>query len=645
MNSLREFLGYFPRLFTLPRSRDHETVIDAIEATVRDGGLRAVAMPRGSGKTTIVDVAVLWAALGGRHKSVMVVAATKPAALDRVAASKSELENNELLAEDFPEVCLPIRALEGIAQRSKGQTYRGERTHIVWHKNRIVLPTIPGSPASGVVIQAAGLVGAIRGANYKRPDGSSARPTLAVIDDPQTRASAKSLTQSHDRERILQADILYLPGPGQKIAAVMPCTVVVPGDLADRMLNRTTKSEWQGIRTRMLIEFPGGGAQPQTDSPAMKLWEKYSNIRREEMIADGDGSQATEFYRANQAAMDAGAIVSWPERFNPDEISAIQHAMNLYFADAAAFWSEYQNEPKANDQGEADEDVLTPAQIVLKIHAEPRNESPIECHSWTGFIDVHKSLLYWVVTGWADKFSGYVLDYGTWPPQDVDYFSLTGATNTIQTAYKRAHGKADAFESQLRFALTSLSTQLVHDFTLNHLACDANWGKATKDVYRFCRDSKLGIIPSHGRGIGASDCPMFGWKKKTGERRGTNWILYPPSHRGLKYLMYDSHWWKSFVQTRLATPIAEPGSLSLFAAPPAKHRLIADHLTSEYGTPTEGRGRKVTEWKLTPGRDNHWLDCLVGTAVLASLAGVSIDGVRRTTQTKPKPARQRVGYL
>ncbi len=35
----------------------------------------------------------------------------------------------------------------------------------------------------------------------------------------------------------------------------------------------------------------------------------------------------------------------WPERFNYDELSAIQHAMNLKLQDEAAFFAEYQNQP------------------------------------------------------------------------------------------------------------------------------------------------------------------------------------------------------------------------------------------------------------------------------------------------------------
>ena len=58
---------------------------------------------------------------------------------------QTELEVNEHLAEDFPEVSFPIARLDGIANRCAGQLYHGERTRITWTNNEIVLPTIAGS--------------------------------------------------------------------------------------------------------------------------------------------------------------------------------------------------------------------------------------------------------------------------------------------------------------------------------------------------------------------------------------------------------------------------------------------------------------------------------------------------------------------
>jgi hypothetical protein len=68
--------------------------------------------------------------------------------------------------------------------------------------------------------------------------------------------------------------------------------------------------------------------------------------------------------------------------------------------------------------------------------------------------------------------------------------------------------------------------------------------------------------------------------------------------------------------------------------------LIADHITAEAPIQTVGRGRKVDEWKLRgPGRDNHWLDCIVGAAVAASMNGSALAGV---TDEQPKQKRRKI---
>ena len=71
---------------------------------------------------------------------------------------------------------------------------------------------------------------------YKRADGQTVRPSLVVLDDPQTDESARSLSQCATRESILAGAILGLAGPGKKISGIMPCTVIRPGDMADNIL-------------------------------------------------------------------------------------------------------------------------------------------------------------------------------------------------------------------------------------------------------------------------------------------------------------------------------------------------------------------------------------------------------------------------
>jgi len=611
---------YFPETFSLEWSPDHLKAIHKIETAVLKGGLFALAMPRGSGKSSLTEVAAIWAMLYGHREFIMLIGATESAALELLDSLMTEFEINEHLSEDFPEVTFPIQQLDGIANRCAGQLYHGERTRITWTSNEIVLPTIKGSAASGIVVRVAGITGRIRGMKYKRPDGRSVRPSLVVIDDPQTSESAGSLEQTRKRIRVLAGDILGLAGPGQKISGIMPCTIIRPGDMADIILNRQTHPDWNGERTKMVYEFPKN----------MKLWEQYAEIRAEALREEGNFRRATEFYEAHRAEMDEGAKVSWEARYNHDEISALQHAMNLKFQDEVAFQAEYQNDPLPEDTG--GEEILSIDAICAKINGLPHNKVPLACDRITLFIDVQKALLFYVVTAWAENFTGSIIDYGSWPDQHRREFSLADANPTIQSEFPRA-----GLEGGLYAALTALTDDLLGReweredgavLKIERALIDANWGQSTDLVYEFCRESRFAgvVLPSHGRYVGASSKPMTEYRKQPGDRLGFNWMM--PSvakKRAVRHVIYDSNFWKSFVHARLAVAIGDKGSLTLYGRIPGVHQLLAEHLTAEYRVKTSGRGRTVDEWKLKPEHhDNHWLDCLAGCAVCGSMLGCSL---------------------
>jgi hypothetical protein len=101
-------------------------------------------------------------------------------------------------------------------------------------------------------------------------------------------------------------------------------------------------------------------------------------------------------------------------------------------------------------------------------------------------------------------------------------------------------------------------------------------------------------------------------------------------------VVYDTNWWKSFINARLRVSIGDRGCLSLFGTNAETHRMFAEQLTSEYFIKTEARGRSVDEWKQRPEQpDNHWFDCLVGSAVAASMQGCLLSGTyAQTTATR-----------
>ncbi len=625
--------SYFPFTFHLPWSPDHLKVIAKIEQAVLRGGLFAMAMPRGSGKTSICECACIWAVLYGHREFVALIGSDEGHAMDMLESMKTELDGNDLLLEDFPEVVYPIQCLDGIANRCSGQLFQGQRTHIGWTAREIVLPTMPGSKASGAIIKVAGITGRIRGMKYKRADGQSVRPSLVVIDDPQTDESARSLSQCATRESILAGAVLGLAGPGKKIAGVMPCTVIRPGDMADNILDREKHPEWNGQRTKMVYAFPTNES----------LWARYAEIRAESMRQGRAGEEATDFYRTNREAMDEGSAVAWPERFNHDELSAIQHAMNLKLQDEAAFFAEYQNEPLPAENVEADE--LTADQIAGKINRMQRREVPIGCNHLTMFVDVQASLLFFVVAAWEDNFTGYVVDYGTFPDQKRPHFTLRDARHTLNAA-TRSSGLEGAIYAGLD-SLTSdyLGREWRRDdgamMRIERCLIDANWGSSTDVIYQFCRQSAhAGIVmPSHGRFVGASSQPFSEYKRRPGDRIGHNWRM-PNVHgkRAVRHVVFDTNFWKSFVHARLAVPMGDRGCLSLFGDNANAHRLLAEHLTAEYRVKTEGRGRTVDEWKLRPSAvDNHWFDCLVGCAVAASMQGATLPEMNaKSAGAKPR---------
>lgn len=612
--------SYFPETYSLGWSPDHIKAIEKIETAVLTGGLFALAMPRGSGKSTLAETAAIWSMLYGHREFVTLIGATESAALEMLDSIKTELEVNENLAADFPEVCYPIEQLDGIANRCAGQHCSGERTRITWTSNEIVLPTIKDSKASGIIVRVAGITGRVRGMKYKRSDGRSVRPTLVIIDDPQTSESAGSLEQTRKRVRVLAGDILGLAGPGQKISGIMPCTIIRPGDMADIILNRNTHPDWNGEKTKMLYEFPKN----------MKLWDEYAEIRAEALRTDGNFQAATDFYLAHREEMDEGAVVSWDARYNHDEVSALQHAMNLKLQDEAAFQAEYQNDPLPEDL--SDDTLLSVDEICGKVNGIARYRVPLACDRLTMFIDVQKALLFYTVVAWGEDFTGAVIDYGSWPDQHRRQFSLADANPTIQSTFPKA-----GFEGGLYAALTKLTDEYLGReweredgavLKIERALVDANWGQSTDIVYQFCRQSThAGIImPSHGRYVGASSKPMTEYRKQPGDRLGFNWMVpNVAGKRAIRHVIYDTNFWKSFIHTRLAVELGDKGNLSLYGRIPGVHQLLAEHLTAEYKVKTQGRGRTVDEWKLKPDRtDNHWLDCVAGCAVCASMLGAAL---------------------
>lgn len=636
-DSLRLFCEtYFPAKFSLKWSPDHIKVIDRLQSCVRGHGLFALAMPRGSGKTELSKRAAEWGMLYGYRKFVMLIGAAEDKADQLIEDIKYSFESNDLLHEDFPEACYPIRKLEGETRRCLGQRCNGERTKIVWKADEIRLPLVKGSKCAGAVIRTAGLTGAIRGASTTGADGGTMRPDLAILDDPQTRKSAGSLTMNNEREAIIRGDVIGLAGPNRSVTCVMPCTVVYPGDLADRMLARDRNPQWNGERMQAMYSPPTNTA----------LWDQYANARADGFRAGDNGEAGNVFYDAHRAELDAGCVVAWPERFDPEKSrSAIQECMNRKLDDPAAFAAECQNEPL--DLNPAAANALDPEEIAKRFENVPRLIVPRGHTRVTAFIDVGDHLLWYAVVAWDQNFGGTVIDYGPYPDQGRNHFHSSNPSPALGDL-PEAHGQPADFA--ITCGLEKLTARILGrdykqeetgaTFNVERCLIDANYGPRTEAVYKFIRrySGKGNVIASHGKFYGASSQPINSTIRE-GELPGMGWTMKPGNAQHGRYVLFDANYWKTFVAERFRTPISSPrGSLTIYEPDNGGHWMLSEHCSAEYPVSVEvkGEGRTVQEWKDLPGRDNHLWDCIVGATVAASIAGI-----RWSTDGNPEARRKR----
>lgn len=632
--NLRLYLEtYHAAKFALAWSDDHLNAIRLLESTILDGGLYAYAMARGNGKTTLCIGATEWAASYGHQSYIVPIGATSAHAEALLETIKTDFETNELIAADFPEIAYPIARLEGINNRSAGQVLNNVRTRVRWTGKRVVLPTVKigddYAPSSGVVIQAAGLLGAMRGMQFTTADGQTKRPRCVILDDPQTDESARRPAQTATRLRVVTKAVLGLAGPNERIAAMCPCTVIQRGDMADQLLDREKNPEWRGQKTQLLRSMP-------TD---LELWGKYREVRQDSLREHEDIRDATQFYVDNRAAMDAGAIASWPERYQEGQVSAIQYAMDIWAKDESAFWAEYQNAPLEEDEG--DIETLRSAELMERFNGLKRGLVPAWAVRLTAFIDVQQDVLPWCVVAWGEDFTGAVIDYGVYPEQTERYWTLRRLSHTLRRVTGE-HTVEEALRAGLgTFTERLLARQFDRDghagkMQIEWLGIDANWRENADLVYALAKRVTR-IQACNGRFVGAASLPMDQWKKERGTVAGHFWRRIRGGTQ--PRVETDINHWKSIVAKRCRVELGKSGGIEWFGDRAPLHELWSDQVSAEYAVRVTGRGRRVDEWKLRPGRDNHFWDCLVGSAVGNSVCGASIPG-----QAEPR-TRERVSLV
>ena len=628
-----------------PLSEVHRRMIAFLQDCILEGGFYAQAMPRGFAKTTIGILAICWAVLYGHRRYIVLFGYDWGFAEDLLGDVMTILSGEvyPLLEEDFPEVILPLMAIDDKPQRAKSQKYQGKKTGAVWENRNLQTATIDRKeyPSVGVRVVARPRDNA-RGLRKKMPDGTMLRPDLFLADDIQTDGSAASPKMVAKQLSLIRKSWMLLTGHHESAAGIINGTILEPNDVMAQLTDPANKqyAVWQSQRIRLVNKW----ADRNDD-----LWlEEYAGIRSS--YPEGEpGAQkraqkkATAFYKKNRKAMDAGCDVTWEHCYSSGEISAIQHAYNLLIdLGEEAFNCECQNSPPV---AEHDFNAPSPLIIIQKQHGLAPNIPPSQTEHVVAYIDQQDNLLYWLVAAYSHGLTGYVLNYGSWPDQQKSYYTLASAKRTLSWKYP---GLCD--EAKLHAGFTDLVGRLFKRtfvtprgdrLRIKRLGIDTNYGKRTEEIRSWIEQSDYvgQIVAGFGRGITAKQRPLSEWPKRRGEERGPEWVLRRGEATIVQNLIYDTNYHKKHAIEGLALPLASPGSISL---PKVRdmhaHEMLADHIAAEFGILVETKDRKVIEFETIPSRDNHLLDCLVGSRVVASTVGVRSAGKKNS---KPKNKRRR----
>jgi len=614
--------------FYAPFSADHKRVIKYVQHTVETSDPMVVGMPRGSGKTTILELAPVWAILRGLWFFCPIVAATKGHAENILSSVKSVFTTPGPFTDDFPEFCVPIAAIEGEPRRCLGQRFRGERTGIEWATNHIRFAALSDlgwrNDIKGGIFWTAGLGAALRGLRLTLADGTLVRPDACVFDDPQTDDSAASPTQTGKRLKILRGTIRFWAGPGKRIALFGAVTPVAVNDLAEKLLDSKT-SGWRSVKAKSLKAFPKN----------MELWHLYQEKKHEEAALDETGL-ASAHYEAHRKEMDAGAVLSWPEKPVADGYkSPLEELMAAYLEDPDLFMAEHQMEPRPASELQTRFD---PKVLARKVNGRKCGEIPATCAYTVAYIDTHDKALFWVIMGFEQRRTPYVIDYGTWPEQPVREFTLSNIRTTLRLKYKNC-----ALEAAIYSGITDLLGHLYGlrlakgDYTaaIDKVMADTGY---VADLWHQAKTLYPALTLTKGVGIKAGNRPITEWDHKPGQIIGDHWLQTRPTKREHPVVQIDTNHWKTIVADACAYLPGHPAALTLYGDQRTVHSLFASHLDAESFTETEGHGRKVTEWKAKPNRDNHWLDGVVGCFVGASILGARPEGAPETP-TGPKRKR------
>jgi hypothetical protein len=619
------FKTYFRWIYPNPFTRAQNEVIDAVLESAEYGTQKAIAYPRGDGKTKITEGVILFATTKGFIDFSVPIAVNDTFSL-RILDNIKKMVVSPIFVEDFPEIGYLCKLLGNEQRKANSQTVGRIHTEINWTNEYLQFPTVDGSPCSGSIIYPLSITGAIRGLCI-----GEKRPNFLLFDDPETEESAREPKQVAVREKIINNDCSGLKGPDGKLGMVALVTIQGRYSLAAKLTDRKIYPAWGGIRRGLIEKWPA----------RRDLWEnEYFSIRKEcQENGDPFAWKASEYYLANQVEMDRDCVVSNPYRFNnmlspkgnPIEVSALQACMN-FIADKGieSFMLEYQNDTSHTDEQTDSQEPLTARIVEARTNGYEQGSLPAEIEGVTLGLDVGKRYCHWTKIGWQANSIGMIVDYGVVEVNNI------GASTPKKSVERSLIAALHDFRDNLA------ESDYVPDWSL----IDSSDGVLKDAIYQFVRESderpQFAAAKGYGEGQGPKPKDFEPASRQVERILGSHWYTQLQENEGIWLYHPDANYWKRWVHERFSIEPFDsegnqvPNTLTLYRPSRVKHHAsFSKHIVAEEYRESFDLGLGVRRKFVQVSPNNHWLD-----ATYMACAAAAMQGFIQATELQSLPEVQ-----
>lgn len=296
---------YFQNHHKFPDAAFHKEICELLSKMSRRRGSRlALAAPRGMGKSTLITLEyALYNICHLKESFIVLISGTASQAEDFLSNIKTELQQNEKLLADFPELC-----------------NTGHKPAVKWKQDEIIT-------LNGVKVLVLSPSQSIRG----RKHGVS-RPSLIILDDIEPDTQDPTSEQFDKLQEWFTSSVLKAGSENPESNIIFTGTIHRYGSFLERYINPKMNPGWIKKLYRAVISW----------AKRSDLWGQWERIyNSQEMDEEKQGPDAAlRFFHKHEKEMLKGAKVIWPEWKSYYDLMVVRENEGHY-----SFDSELQNEP------------------------------------------------------------------------------------------------------------------------------------------------------------------------------------------------------------------------------------------------------------------------------------------------------------